>query len=141
MWSRIVLGGLVTAVVGGVVLGTSASAAPGATASYGPVVIPESPVQVCVADRCQTTPPVTSVSMSLSAAPQPGATGVPPAITSVGCASGNGVAAQVSGGSSGAVVTGDLVLGVRGGSSVTLPIRRTLAAGAQPVVVKACVGG
>lgn len=130
-----ILGAPLGAAIAGLALSTSAWAAPGADVTLGPVVVPEGPLQVCVGERCEPTPPVTSVAMTLSAT-APGV-GTEPRVTAVRCPTGTGVAAQVTAGPGGETVSGTLTI-VSGGATVALPLRQTLAPGAPPLLITAC---
>ena len=123
-------------------LAGTAAAAPPVKLSLGPIPVPKVPVEVCVGDRCTTTPPAQSVSAVITAqAAKPGVGVVPPAVLPSKCPGGGvGLAARVTPGSLGANMSGTVTVAVSGADPVTVPIDLKLSPNSPPATISACVG-
>lgn len=108
------------------------------SASVGPVAIPEVPVEICVGDECQTTPPVDSASIALEAMFDVDA-GDPPTITQDECPEGqSGLALVVNTGSASATVSGTVTVSLPDGSTETIPVGPVTVGGSESVTVSVC---
>jgi hypothetical protein len=95
--------GVLVATVGIVGGGTAFAQTP-VSGSAGPIPLPNVPVQICVNNTCQSTPPLSSVSLNATATPN--ATGGLPTITPGLCTSGIGPTLTVKTGSTPATLAG-----------------------------------